>query len=322
MGNDPFAGLYKQCNTGDPADKHKNMPAFPIMIDVELTNTCNFRCLMCPTGNLSMTRPANFMDTVTYGNLLRQIGPWGTALRFIGWGEPTLHPGICNFIQQASDLQLLTHLNTNASKMTPQLATELVDAGLSSIKFSFQGVTRDGYKEMRNIDSFDRVLRAIGTMSAARIKDKPFISVSTTTTTESDKQIERFKREVADVDKVSVGKTIFDFLDLDATRLSDEEKSRIREMAADESSDHKVHPDPCPEVFNKLSVHWDGSVVLCCNDVNGDVELGNINETDLMDIWNDPRIEEYRTALAQKDYSKPLCTTCYDYQGLTEGVKQ
>ena len=42
--------LYDGFNSGDPADKLAALPKFPLMVDIEVTSACNFRCLMCPTG--------------------------------------------------------------------------------------------------------------------------------------------------------------------------------------------------------------------------------------------------------------------------------
>ena len=87
------------------------------------------------------------------------------------------------------------------------------------------------------------------------------------------------------------------------------------------STDPKLHPRPCPEVFNKLSIHANGDVVLCCNDFNGVVKLGNVGETPLRDLWRHPKIEAYRERLAQDNYKARLCRDCYDYQALTEGAR-
>ncbi|MEL0114280.1 MAG: radical SAM protein, partial [Rickettsiales bacterium] len=153
----PFQPIYDECNAGNSQQKYESLPAFPRLIDLEVTNTCNFRCLMCPTGNYSQHRKAGFMAEETYYKLVEECRPHGTALRYIGWGEPLTHPHIVDFIRAASDANLLTHLNTNGSKMTEEMARALIDAGLKSIKFSFQGVDTKSYAEMRNIDYFDEL---------------------------------------------------------------------------------------------------------------------------------------------------------------------
>jgi radical SAM protein with 4Fe4S-binding SPASM domain len=72
-------------------------------------------------------------------------------------------------------------------------------------------------------------------------------------------------------------------------------------------------------VFDKLSVHYDGSVRVCCNDFDGITNLGNVNEAPLSEIWRHPQMEEYRKRLSANEYGGKLCGSCYDYAGLTEG---
>ena len=41
--NNPFQPIYDICNAGDSKAKFAALPPFPRLIDVEMTNTCNFR---------------------------------------------------------------------------------------------------------------------------------------------------------------------------------------------------------------------------------------------------------------------------------------
>lgn len=314
----PFTPLYQACNTGDSAEKYASLADFPRIIDVEVTNACNFRCLFCPTGNHAMTRPSGFMERATYERLLDGCFDNGTSLRFIGWGEPLLHPELVDFIHLACLGDIPTHLNTNGSKLTKDLAYRLWWGGLDSIKFSFQGADRETYAEARNIDFFDGLYEAVAIMHKMRGRsDYPYIQVSTTTTYETPEQIEAFKAKFAPIcDQVSVGRTVFAHLDMKAVRLRKHEKATLEKLAQYEP-DNLAHPSPCPEIYDKLTVQWDGGVVLCCNDFDKTVPLGNIMQTPLKEIWRHPRIEAYRKRVAKGDYSLPLCNSCYDYMGTT-----
>ena len=310
----PFQEIYDACNTGDSQEKYDNLPPYPRILDVELTSSCNFRCLMCPTGNLSLGRPATFMKQATFTKIILQSIFHNAAIRFIGWGEPTLHPKLTKFIEIASRHGVLTHMNTNGSKITPKFAERLVESGLRSIKFSFQGVDKASYKEMRGQDFFDEMIEAIKVMKKAGM---PFISASTTTTYETQEQIDEFKRIIEPmVDQLTIGKTIFDYLDLKAVRLKPQEREmliRLKELGQGD----KNHPDPCPQVYDSLSIHADGSVKVCCNDFSNVTNLGNVNDLTIQEMWRHNQIEAYRKKLAKKDYSMPLCLDCYDYQNLT-----
>ncbi len=317
----PLQPFYDQCNTGTNRQKYDNLPDFPRILDIELTSSCNFRCLMCPTGNLSLKRKPVFMDFQVLCDILRQC-PEETAVRFIGWGEPTLHPDLVNAIRVAHRMSILVHVNTNGSKITKAYAKRLVSAGLASIKFSFQGTDRATYMEMRNTDFFEGMIEAIKAVRYERIGVFPFISASTTTTYETEEEIGEFRALLGPlVDQLTIGKTIFDYMDMSAVRLKPGDKALLQKLKALESVE-KRHPNPCPEVFDKLSIHADGSVVVCCNDYNGTVDLGNAGEVAIKDMWRHPKIEEYRRKLAENDYSSSLCKDCYDYHNLTENREE
>ena len=316
----PFAPLYEIQNSGTVETKARDIPAFPRLIDVELTSLCNFRCVMCPTGLLALKRPSGFMSVATFMGIVAECSGYGTALRLIGWGEPTLHPNVVDFVRAAGKVGLLTHINTNASKITPGLAEALVDAGLSSIKFSFQGTDHDTYAEMRQTPFFAGMLRAIEMMRNARATAAlPFIAASTSTTYETAEQIETFRAMMEPlVDHLSIGKTTFDYIDQTMIRVKPEQFEQFVRLMGEESLD-KQHPDPCSEVWDKLSIAWDGTGRVCCNDATGETDLGKIGEATIEQMWHHPVIEAYRERLARKEYTGPLCSVCYQYMELTPG---
>lgn len=315
----PFAPLYQSCNTGTNAGKYENLPPAPRIIDVELTNACNFRCLFCPTGNKAMTRETGLMTSETFRNLVHECAGHGTGLRFIGWGEPTLHKSLPEFIGMAHKAGLPTHINTNGSNLTSLLSC--INAGLSSVKFSFQGVDRKSYAEARNIDYFEQLRAIVRVVYNARGEhEAPYIQVSTTTTYETPEQVKEFRRLFEPFcDTLSVGRTIFGHMDMSAVRLKPQEMETLKRLSGHEPKELD-HPRPCPEVNDKLSVAWDGSVRVCCNDFDGHTNLGNINTRPLAEIWRDKVIEDYRKRLSAEDYSGPLCGVCFDYQGLSQGA--
>jgi radical SAM protein with 4Fe4S-binding SPASM domain len=254
------------------------------------------------------------MRREVHQRIVEQCAEHGTALRYIGWGENLLHPEFVDFITHANKSGLLTHLNTNASKLTPELATRLVQAVLSSIKFSFQGVDRASYKEMRRIDFFDGMLKAIGYMREARgDKALPYIAASTSVTNETPEQIAAFRKQIEPlVDHVGVGDTIFGFIDTKAIRIRPEERVEFERISAREKPG-KQHPKPCPEVYEKLSIQASGRVVVCCNSYGNETDLGNVMDAPLAAIWRHKVIEDYRKSLAAGRYEGPLCSNCFTY---------
>lgn len=329
----PFAPLYARCNRGSGTDKLAGIASFPAIIDVELTNACNFGCLFCPTGTRAMQRKSGMMKAATMARIIDQCAErvrdgHRVGIRFIGWGEPLLHPGLCGFLRMASAKGILTHINTNGSKLDVDGGYPsgiLIASGLSSIKFSFQGVDRKSYREARQTDFFATLVDRIAAFRRARDRHtdgerKPWIQVSTSTTYEDEEQLAQFLRLFEPLaDEVAVGRTIFGFFDESRMHLRAEADYRLfHKLKRATAKDALAHPDPCPEVYDKLTIAWNGDVRVCCNDYDGHTNLGNVLQSTLPEIWQHPTIRQYRERLAEKDYSGPLCSVCYDYQGLTE----
>ena len=317
MTDNPFQPIYDQCNSGNSQEKFDALPSFPRLMDIEMTNTCNFRCLMCPTGNFSQAREKGFMSEEVFYKILDDIRPHKTPLRFIRWGEPFSHPNILEFFKAAKEADILLHVNTNGSMLPEETMDFLVDLPLDALKFSFQGVDRKSYNEMRNIDFFDELLATIRKLREKRgNKAFPFILTSTTVTYETNKMIEAFKAEMVEIsDDVNVGRTNFDYLDLNAVRLRPHEVEMLRRLK-DAESLIKVHPE-CPEVYDKLSINWDGTVSACCWDSDKEMVIGDVKEQSLTEIWNSDKLNEYRGILAEMRHDDlSLCKDCYDTHGL------
>ena len=314
----PFRPLYDLCNKENSEWRYKNLPEFPTFVDLELTNTCNFRCLMCPTGNLSQKRASGFMKDDVYYKILDEIKINKTPIRLIRWGEPTSHPQMVEFIKAAKKVGVMCHLNTNGSLLNEEKIDQLIEIPLDSIKFSFQGVDAKSYREMRNTEFFDDLMATIKLFYEKRGRQLfPYIHISTTITYETREQVETFKKMAEKYsDLVTVGRTVLEGrVNMDEVRLSQEEKDMLKYLQSEESL-VREHPE-CPEVFNKLSINWDGTLTACCTDSDNKMLLGNIKESSMAEIWKSDKLEEYRKMLVQMRHDElDLCKNCYDYMSI------
>ncbi len=291
---------------------------FPVCIDIELTNHCNFKCLMCPCGTGVMRRAKGFMDKETFDKIITEIKDTGTALRFIRWGEPLLHKDLLSYIKKVKENGIICHINTNASLLTEDISKKLIDLELNSIKLSFQGVDEHSYEQMRINGDFNQIIQNIKQLHELRgDKEFPYIHAATTTTYESAKQIAIFKEKMNKIcDLVTIGKTKLEHIEEDETALNRREKGVLLELKQKQSLQKKRF-NTCPEVFGKLSINWNGDVSACCMDYDNKMILGNIHKASLSEIWASPLLESYRKILGEKRFEElELCRECYDYMGI------
>lgn len=317
MTRNPFQDVYDICNRQDSQGKMESLPKWPRMVDVEPTNNCNFKCLFCPTGTGFSKRPKGYMAQETFDSLLQEAAEAQLPLRFIGWGEPLLHPSILDWIEKSAKAGLLTHLTTNGSLMTEDVMRRLLNIPLDSIKFSFQGVDRESYREMRGQDRFDALMETIARFRALRgDAERPYIHVSTTITYEDSERVAAFRKRIAPVcDSHHVGRTVLEHLDPYETDLSGESLERLKRLKQAQSV-VKEHAE-CHQVFDCLTVQWDGSISACCRDFGAQMIVGNLSDGTLAEAWHSKRLGVFRKVLAAMGHDAlPLCSTCYDMNQL------
>jgi len=88
------------------------------------------------------------------------------------------------------------------------------------------------------------------------------------------------------------------------------------DMVGDMKLKHnKIKNEPCSLLYTTLTIMWNGNVVPCCRDLDGDIILGNIMEQSIDEIWKSDAFERVRESFTQGDIPS-ICNKCGHYEGL------
>ena len=66
----------------------------------------------------------------------------------------------------------------------------------------------------------------------------------------------------------------------------------------------------CYGLRDQIGILCDGTVVPCCLDSNGDINLGNIFEKDLEEIINSPKAQNIYNGFSNRNACEELCKRC------------
>ena len=118
----------------------------PEGVTFELTYGCNLRCVHCynPTHK---ALPHEF-TTREVCTLLNQIADVGVLTVTFTGGEPSVRPDIGEILHHARRQGLMTHLMTNATRMTSSFTTLLGEVAISQVNVSIYGATEAVYERM------------------------------------------------------------------------------------------------------------------------------------------------------------------------------
>ncbi len=306
----PFRDVYDNAEFKTVLQHKDALPDFPYLVDIELTNKCNLQCIFC--GQQAMTREKGFMSQEIFKKIIDECALHKTPIRFIRFGEPTLHPKIIEFCQYVKSKGLPLHITTNGLLLNEDKMKALIAAGVDSMIFSFQGATKEQYEIMRQNHQYDRLIANILSLVKLRgDKPKPYIHISSTVTNESKKEIENFMDYWDNiVDGVGIGKT--NLSRLSTQQIKSFESIGKLELLRKQETIKKVY-SPCTEVYQKLSIDWDGKVTCCCGDFDRFLIVGDVSDSTLSEIWNNRKeLKIFRQLLdANAHRSLTLCSTCY-----------
>ena len=281
-----------------------------VTLKLELTNACNHRCLTCP--NSKQPRPARFMKEELAARLIREAAELhvGKIALFLN-GEPFLVPNIQDYVLQCSRLNIpYIFLTTNGSIATRAQLAGVMDAGLSSLKFSINAPNAETYRTVHGRDDFAAVMENL--RFARQYRDEhalPCRILAGCVLTDHTKGL-------LDVYEARIGPLVDDLLFLKPDNFGG---YMVRELASiyrdDGVHDPRVYyfedkRSPCPLVFNSANVTSEGYLTLCCSEALNYMVLEDLNRMSLQEAWNSPRMKAIRRRHLENDLKGTQCYNC------------
>ena len=284
----------------------------PPQIWIEPTNACNLKCVHCIRPQ--MTRKKGFMDFSLFKKIIDEVSSYNNppVVSFAGQGEPLLHPDFGKMVRYASK-HCKTRVLTNATLLTEEKASEILEAEPYSVGFSFDAPTKEIYEKIRRGANYERTVKNIKNFLNFKQelgkKTRCTISIIKEPLTEG--KIEDFKKwcNTLPFDIVAVNEAINFFGDSDLAQTGEIKYDFVKKDLAREKW------PVCYQAWNQLHIYWDGFVPACILDYNKKFVVGNAYESTIMDIWNSNKMREFRRALVERNYEKiehngTLCSNC------------
>ena len=207
----------------------------PYSLTISLGELCNFRCNYCmhstPAGKSHLY--SQFMSDFTFDKILadaKELSSKYKIVNLIGMGETLLYPNIVEVVRKVKDsgISERIEITTNASKLTPELSMGLIDAGLTRLIVSIQGVTEEKYRKVCGVKiDLDELLSNLNFFYVNKRDAEVYIKVVDTALEEGEEQIfvDMFS-PYADV--INIENTIPLFKDVDYSNIIERNEIKTR----------------------------------------------------------------------------------------------
>ena len=262
---------------------------------VEITNICNMNCSFCHGHKRQMRRMTMEEFSLILGKLEKQT----KYIYYHLMGEPLTHPLLPDFIRLAGERGYKSIITTNGT-LLHRRGEEILSVGLHKVNISLhsfeEGSEENHERYVRDISDFAKAAAARGTIVSFRLWNKG---------------VDGGKNDIS--------------LALLRENIPGEWKEnargiKLRDKIFLEWGERFEWPDSeaevkgsrffCYGLKDQFGILADGTVVPCCLDSDGVINLGNIFSENIEDILSSPRaramVEGFRCGKA----SEELCRRC------------
>ncbi len=295
--------IEKRIETLNKVDRWVIDPPFPKNMMVELSNACNHACIFCT--NPHMKRKRGRISTPLLEKVMEEAVSEGVEeIGFYTTGDPFVHVDLENFTGLASKLGFkYIYISTNGALADQERFKRVIDAGMTSIKFSINAGSRETYKFIHGKDDWNKVMENLKFVSAYRktIPNPPSLFVTYVITQQTRNECDSFKEKIL---------PLVD--DIYFVTCDDQQGQMMEaELLYGFPQERKPGETICSLPFNRLHITYEGYLTLCCVDYQNYLAVSDLNTMSLKDAWYSEEYKKARKMHLDKKIEGTLCGNCW-----------
>lgn len=263
---------------------------------VEISNICNLSCSFCP----GTTRKLKRMNTPEFEIVLNKIKPYTDYIYFHLLGEPLCHPDLEKFLQIADKMNFKVIITTNGtllnknkdilmnSKSHYKTVISLHSFEANDNKISFNDYLENCFEYAKSAENKKIVVLRLWNNGGKDSLNDEILS-----------KLENYfpKPWIEERNGTRIGEKIY-------IQYGDKFDWPSLE---NENIEEKIF---CYGLRDQIGILADGTVVPCCLDNNGEINLGNIFEDNLEEIINSPKAQNIYNGFSNRTACEELCKRC------------
>jgi radical SAM protein with 4Fe4S-binding SPASM domain len=320
-------------------------PHGPVRLQVEVTDKCNFDCIMCNR----LTRPNvqfklnNDIKFATFRRLLDRARPYFVTVN--GLGEPVLNKEIDKILAECRRRGIVTQMPSNMS-IRKVMVGKVAANPPSVITFSMHGAFKESFEAisvnseyedcislfndfLARVDRNKVEIRILCAVQAKNLLDyngfyehltrwglvENFIALPVTDTSADGDGHGGHREDRRYIPTAGEAATALAALERDIAACHEPRKRQFMEywrnaVQAIKPAEQIVEAGPCLVPWFSTYITAKGKVLPCCYLTDEWHVMGNIYEQDFKDIWNGPRYREFRKQMRENRGQLAGCRHC------------
>lgn len=284
-------------------------------VHIEVTNICGLACSFCPPK----LQPSKTMSLPFFAKVLTQLQGYTKELAFHVMGDPLTLSNLHEYLDESRDKGFEVTLTTSGYYLKKTSFETLFHPAVRQINISLNSYNKNSL----NL-TFDDYLNAVLELCTEKLEHhpKPFINLRLWNFDEVCSEAEfntRLFKRLEEAFEIRL-----DTEELYATRPKSIRLGSKVLLHFDSyfqwpalNSDHNTQ-GTCYGLKSHIGILANGTVVPCCLDGEGVIDLGNLNETSLEDILHASRATQMREGFDEGRAVEELCVKCSYKDRFTE----
>jgi len=291
----------------EQAHSLENETKFPLYLSLETLFKCNYRCDMCIYSDPQELERVQYKERMTdalFERIVSEAREYDCpSIGFNTVNEPLLDPDIAKRIEHAANSGFVDlRMNTNASLLTREKSSHLVDAGLVRLYVSMDAHSSETYKKVRRLGDFDKVRKNIEGFLDVRERSGqklPILRLSFVRLKANEREISSF---------IDYWKDIADVVTIQEYMPPVINEEYIDKQATNRKTTKSY---TCPQPYERLVIKGNGEVHPCCAQFNYKIKLGNLSNNSIYQIWNGSKMKTLRRHMKERTWDQlPICNKC------------
>ena len=286
---------------------------FPIQLDIELNNNCNFRCPNCPQSTENIL--IEYMPLSLFRSLILEgiLESGFESIKLQYRGEPLLYPQFIEALKFAKSVGVYIHFNTNGSLLTDEIINALIEYRVDKVIFSIDSSNPTVYNRMRKGGDFHKTFKNILKLYTEKLKRDskyPHIRVQAVYCDDNKEEIDSGRYN-----------NLFETV---ANEVGHEDMFDFTKPLEDKTELPNWH---CGQLWQRLVILSDGTVLPCCGGIDHSrgviYGLGNVRDNTLHEIWNSDDLQIIRYLHKKgESHEVEMCAHCKIRKYVVDKIKK
>ncbi len=260
-------------------------------IYLEITNACNMSCSFC----IQNSRKKQIMSLDNFKDIIFKIKDHTNNIYLHVLGEPTSHPKLKEMLVILNEYNLNANVTTNGTLLTSDILLPSLRKVSISLHSLEKGSINDNKEYLNKVYSFVEEASLKGVICELRLWNT---------------NADNYNKQIVTPLLIKYN------INLDDIKNNYKIKENLyigvspRFTWPDLNNELTNKPTYCHGLKKQIAILVDGTVVPCCLDSKGDINLGNINTSTLEEILNKEKSINIINGFNNRKPVEELCKRC------------